>query len=680
MAPGVPYRAMTSEGDMTESAGPTAPVPLRWRNVEALPLIHGRLPFALAVRERMLAQRHGALAVELPRSLREAVLKGIRRLPAVHAVVYREPAAGEAVPTEEGQPSRAWYVPIDPCDAIIEALRIADRERIPMHFVDAEVEQFSGQMLRVPDSHALLTLGVSAFYQAVLGPLRALHPATPEDDVRERHMAARLHDLSRSVGENRNILFLCGMAHWERILGILNRRAGQLHDAPGPPVDEVMLVQVDSSFVYHMLGETPHATNAFERHRSGFEIDRHDQVLAVKELLLEAREHYEKNHQDSLERATPAALRTVLNYTRKLTVSAGRLTPDLYSLVVAAKGVVGNDFALSVLEVARAYPPNSGSDAPDTPPEGAVASESVEEFEQESEDSWSPDGDPDSWKDAQPRRTGSPPQVNQEVEQLISRTPGAYREIKRVKLEERPPPADQERWRTAWDPYHQCSWPPEDVVIENLRTYVSSRCLSMAGLDRVNTEEFSASLKDGLALRETLRDLPRRKLHVRIEPRIPGRVGAVVIIFEEDDAGTRYPWRATWMAEHDQESTLAFYATNFMDDIVGPGIGRAWYGGCMFVYPPVLIPDVWDDLRFEKARRPSERLLLAALTYSNERFIAHVSARPPSDEIRATAETLGRHIVHLPLTTFSARTLEKVRRVHVLNGQSVRSFAQRYIR
>jgi hypothetical protein len=254
------------------------------------------------------------------------------------------------------------------------------------------------------------------------------------------------------------------------------------------------------------------------------------------------------------------------------------------------------------------------------------------------------------------------------------------RELKRLRLEAPPPPQDQRKWRSIWNPYSSCSWPPEDIVIENLRSYISQRTLSLAGLDLVRTEEFTSSLKDGLALRETLRDLPRRKLHVKVEPRVPGKVGAVVLIFEEDDDGSRYPWRSTWMAEHEEESTLAFYATNYMEDLVGPGIGRARYGGCMLIFPPLWIPDVWDDLRFERARRPSERLLLAAIYHGRDRYVAHVSDRPPAREVQLTAERYHKHIIHLPLSTFSSHMLERIRRVHVLNDKYVRSWAARYIR
>jgi len=649
---------------------------LRWRNVEVVPLVHGRVAFAVAARERMLARRHAALAVELPSSLQARVIEGIERLPAIHAVVYRdwtrgsfesEPWSPERERRDESEDvsaatgTRAWYVPIDPCDAIVEAIRVARGERVPVHFVDAEVEDFAGRRFVMPDPHALLTLGVETYYAAALAAIRQEHPPTPEDHVRERHMAARIAELADATARG-EVLFLCGMAHWERIREHLERGTGALHrggGARGPTEEEVALVPVHPASLFHLLGEIPFVAWSWERHRSSIDLGRHDQVLAVKELLLAARALYRKEERDSLERATPAALAALLDYLRKLVVGRRRLAPDLYSLVVAAKGVVGNDFALALLRTAASYPPNAlpaqEGDAPFDATGGGAAPLLFE-------------------------GTGEIARIGEELSRVTSRAPGDWRTFKRVKLIDKPPKVDRELWRSVWNPFASCSWPPEDTVIENLRAYVANRTLALAGIDRVRTEVFVASLQDGLAIRETLRDLPLRRIHVRVEPRLPGRVGAVVVVFEEDDDGTRFPLRMTWMAEHPQESTLAFYATRFLDDMVGPGIGRARYGGCMFLYPPITIPDVWDDLRFEKARRPSERLLLAALFHARERFVACVSARAPAPEVLATAQRLHRHVVHLPLSTFSARTLERIRRFHVLNGRVVRSWAARFIR
>src|SRR5882672_6288730 len=198
------------------------PPPLRWKNVEVIPLVHGRVAFAVAVRERMLSKRHAALAVELPPSLRSAVEQGLERLPRIHAVVYREwrpPEGGVPVWTPESEQrddeveaatdTQAWYVPIDPCDA--------------------EVEAFAGRRFVMPDPHALLTIGVENYYAAALPTIREQHPPTPEDHLRERHMAARIAELARSHEGRGDVLFVCGMAHWERIRGHLARGTGAIH-------------------------------------------------------------------------------------------------------------------------------------------------------------------------------------------------------------------------------------------------------------------------------------------------------------------------------------------------------------------------------------------------------------------------------------------------------------------
>ena len=264
--------------------------------------------------------------------------------------------------------------------------------------------------------------------------------------------------------------------------------------------------------------------------------------------------------------------------------------------------------------------------------------------------------------------------------ELHSRVPGTAFEFGRLRLERRPDSRRSRTWKRQWNPHGQCSHEPEDVVIESFRDYVGKRALSLARVATTLTQPFAVSLLDGVDVRATLRDLVERRIHVREEKRVAGAVGALVVIFEEDDFGERYPWRATWYAEHHNESTLSFYATDFMEDLIAPGIGRSRYGGFLMIFPPKLIPDIWDDLRFERARTPSERLLLAAIYWSPDHFIVHVSARPPSEAVCREAHSRKKHVLHLPLGTFSRRTLERLRRVHVLNGHHVRSWAHRFIR
>ena len=100
----------------------------------------------------------------------------------------------------------------------------------------------------------------------------------------------------------------------------------------------------------------------------------------------------------------------------------------------------------------------------------------------------------------------------------------------------------------------------------------------------------------------------------------------------------------------------------------------------MFIFPPRPIPDVWTDPRLEGYESLEERLLAAACFHSQERRVVVVSPKAPSPRWRRLARGFGRQFVYLPLRRFSADTVDRLRRFHVLNGRHVRSYAARYIR
>ncbi len=155
-------------------------------------------------------------------------------------------------------------------------------------------------------------------------------------------------------------------------------------------------------------------------------------------------------------------------------------------------------------------------------------------------------------------------------------------------------------------------------------------------------------------------------------------MGAVVLIFDED-RDNRYPYCVTWLGEHQNESDMAFYATQPMENMVGPGIGRAEYGGLLLSLPPLRMTDVWSDADYDFAESKPERLLLAALDYSLERIVVYVAARPPRSHFRTIAGRLGRKIVYLPIGQLSPVALKKVRVLHVLDGRDRRETAKDYI-
>jgi len=231
-----------------------------------------------------------------------------------------------------------------------------------------------------------------------------------------------------------------------------------------------------------------------------------------------------------------------------------------------------------------------------------------------------------------------------------------------------------------WNPYSQCSWPPEDDSIENFRAHVFDRAKAVMGADLVRTEKFTTSIKDGIDIRDTLRNWYENEIYVKELPPSRGNLDCAVMLFDSPADPRDYPWRTTWYAEHENESTLSFFATDFRDELVGPGICLARYGGAMFLFPPVLVPDVWNDPRLDFTETLEERLLAAACLHSQCPHIVLISPLPPGPGWRRLAKRFRKTWVHLPMTQFSDSTVQQLRMVHVLNGKEVRSFAAQFIR
>ena len=128
--------------------------------------------------------------------------------------------------------------------------------------------------------------------------------------------------------------------------------------------------------------------------------------------------------------------------------------------------------------------------------------------------------------------------------------------------------------------------------------------------------------------------------------------------------------------EHQNESDLAFYSTPPFEKVIGPGIGRAEYGGYLMTLPPHRMFDVWSDPDYDFAETKSERLLMAALDYSIERHVVYVAAKPPRTVFRSIASRLGRQIIYIPIGQLSPTKLKKIRVLHVLDSHQRRNIGR----
>jgi hypothetical protein len=601
-------------------------------NVYCIPSIHGRSAFASQVRQIFLSERFDVVAVELPPSLQESVLEAVQALPTIQAVVYHE---------EDCEPF--YYVPIQPSDSIIEALRLGLQEQCSLEFIDLDTPAYEPEPWVLPDEYAVRLLGVKKYYE-VVAPFLPPSSSLPQKEQRERWMAYQLKRLSALFSK---VLFVCGLAHLEGIRHYWNQSKIPIDDLKEipPPYYQQKIYRIQPDSLYFLNGEIPYLTYLYERSRYALSFEEYDQLDGIKELLVEARNEYRQENPEECSGMGSGTLQILIKYLRNLCLLQKRMTPSLYDLILATKGVGGDSFTRTFLEIAKFYPymdPLSSLPELLLTPHGGILPEEGEK-------------------------------------PLINRLEGPPFEWKSIKLERKPPQKIQEKWASQWGRQH-CSWPEEDEKIENFTAYVRRKALNLLSEDQARVEKFQSSLKDGLDIRETMRHWQKKEIYVKEVPHIRGEIGAVLFIFEEDPEGEKYPWKVTWLAEHQNESTLCFYATPYQKEMIGPGIARARYGGALFLFPSLDIHNIFQNPRFAHARNSMETLVAAATYYSRSPYIAYVAKKRPNLWMKREGNRHGKRFIFIPLSQFGQSTLQKLRVFHVLNGSHIRSYARDYIR
>jgi hypothetical protein len=408
------------------------------------------------------------------------------------------------------------------------------------------------------------------------------------------------------------------------------------------------------------MTEAPFVAAAYERWRAQpAGTPAPDRETLSEALVAGAAERYADTFGEAL---TRNQRRTIGIFAKKYALVEGMLVPDLYQLVVAARGVVDDDFGFALWELGSDYPWQDGS--------GMLPTVDLQ--------------DSFAWLDGR-RLT-----LRRKLRRLRPRLRD-FAQKKRLKEQ------FGGKWKSQWSGRLICSHQPEDLIVEDFGRYLKHKARGQLTSERARVEPFQVSLKDGIDVRETLRHWHEQILYVRDVQPLSGRFGSVVVIFDEDreppgargrggaqpqaePAVERYPWRVTWLGENEQESDMALYATAAGADVIGPGISRCEYGGFLLSYPPQRLADVWSDPYFEPARSKAERLLMAGLDYCVERQVLYVAAKPPRPWFRGLAERSGRKLVYLPIGQLSPGTLSKIRTFHVLDGQHVREYAEQYIR
>ena len=644
--------------------------------IRILPVLHDRVDFgALAVRV-LAAYDPAMVAVELPTTMAEAVDTAIARLPQLSAVISEEPDH-EAV---------VWISA--PGDPIVEALRWAMEHSRPRALIDPDVPHPGGRAERFPDPQIMHELGAETTVE-IVSQMAAAEPHDDTDALRERGMAHHLKE-SAAMADG-PVLALVGAAHAARVAELLGgptapplarqRRSsvvvrnlhpddltGILHDPPIahavhehlrnnrlPPEPDFRdtvsrSIELVRDGIRIVTGEPitdenarAHAVAAWAAHRAhrscsdGRRVI--DRAALGRVVWLVAAASWEEQTKNA---AQPWQRSLFDDFTRRHARVQGLLVPGLFEWVVGARGVGDDNLAWELFSAARCYPWQRGRTEIETA------------------------------------------RVDGEMLDLGTRRVHFRRRFFKVKkrlvpIRSRPTTTDPADWLEAFDASGICSYPPEDVVVEDYGRYLQEKAVSILSAENSRSEPFTTSMLDGLDLRETLLRWHEGRVWVQERGRAPGQAGAVVAIFDEDQGGAAYPYLLSWLGEHDQESDMAFYSTDPTQQIVGPGIMRATYGGFMLSSPPGRLYDVWRDRDYRYAASKAEVLTMAAVDYSREKLVVHLGPSPPAGRMKAYASGQGKRIVHIPLGSVSPITVRKIRVVHILAGHDKRAFAKDFV-
>lgn len=590
------------------------------------PVVPGRMEFAIEVRRTILTDLPKVVAVELPHTCEEFYLRAIERLPQFSALMYPTP---DALDFDDDS---FVYVPVEPSDPFVEAVRTAREIGAQVLFIEPSLQDRPHVAASYPDPYAVRRIGLEKYTEAY-----RLNPP-PRHEELEAHAAGMAWRL-QGADPFAETLILVSFNLLDPLLDAM--QIPQEEPAKRVKASRVRLVNPDPECLAEITTEMPYLQQRYELWRIACKDDALiDRQRANFDLLREAEAAYHKSTGDTV---SHWQRRLLAKYTRNLARTANDLVAGLFDVTLAARSIVDDNYGWEVWELANKYAVQQI--APD-----------IETMRIQADDVW----------------------LNTKKIRLRRRLPRPKQRLMPRGLKQRKKEKEPGDWKHKLDGESICSYPPEDLEIENYGRVLKDKARRLLSEDRMRVQEFTTSLLDGIDLRETLRNWHKGKIFVREGNRINGDVGALCVIFEED-LDDKYTYLATWQGEHQNESDMAFYATDPAAHVVGPGIGRAEYGGFLMTLPARRMAYVWSDPDYAFAESKSETLLMAALDYSVERHVVYVAAKPPRSVFRSVASRLNRSIIYIPIGALSSDKVKRLRVVHILDSYARRKEAKDFI-
>lgn len=593
----------------------------------AVPILHYNMEMASQVKLAFEAIQPDCVAVELPETMQEHMVHAASRLPDISVVITYN------------QDQSSLYFMCEPCEPTFEGLRSALEKQVAAYCIDLDVDDYPDTRDPIPDPYAIYRLGLKTYYQIYEKTAGECQIASSRlDQEREMHMARRLKELSYSYDR---ILFVGGMVHVANVLKLVDKSSfPSIYHADR---EIAQVCSLTSESCREVMAEWGWLTAHYEQRREKI---LQEGPLDRQKLILQLYKDASNKYMQNTGNAFPSYhLRNTMKFVRNYALIGGQLMPNLFKILTAAKSCVDHNYAYEVWDLATSYIYRRNVDA-------------LPEMDLSIEDIW-----------------GHSKVIRFHMKEKGRKDFSEFQRRKdRSSLHFRPP-----------GPFTICSYSPEDVLIEKFGNFLKKKGQQILAEEGSHIIPFSTSLEDGIDTKETIRHWHEKRLYVKAKGKPPSGVGSVCVIFDEDMPREeeiyqeKYPWRTTWLGEHQQESDMALYATPTTKQVVGPGISRCEYGGFMMSFPPRRMLNVWTDPDYRDCRSKSEVLLMAAIDYAVKPAIVYVASTPPRGFMKSFAKRFGKKIIYIPIGQLSPVTLNKLRVFHVLDGYDKRKIADEYI-
>ncbi len=601
--------------------------------ISIFPTIHDNLPFSAHIRNVINEIKPKIIALELPIELENELNIAINRLPTYSLIMEKN---------QEKSLTQSYVV--HPGEVMYWSCFIGKEHKIPVTFIDNLHENMTTIDLDI-DYYHIASVGWQKFWD-----IRKDLIGKQIDNI--QHLKRSLN-MANKIQNYNDVLLICGASHLPIIHQILLNNGYSTNDIS---FDYILIPKVEHNLVVSKVknwdivdihpntlhlssNDLPfHIANMINKDLTG---DTFDELLSIRNIFFRADKIYKEKFDDQINLGSYIRL---FQYLRNLCLISNKIKPDLYDMILSAKGMVDDDFAYEVFKIAIKYP------FPNTKPLERMIKFQPNEKQGEV--------------------------INFAFKRRYKRP--VLKEVEREDFDPIPTEDFPGQWKEIWDNYSKdgyVSYPPEDEYLERYIRFLEKKIQEVLMEEQSSTEEFSSSLEDGIDWRETISKFHEKKIYVKKYPKQIPQIGCMIVQFIEEPLPDEFNYYSTLYSEHAKESHISILTTEVGKEFIGPGISRVKYAAIISQFPPlgipVRIPFSNDDLKL--------RLIYTAMNMSLSNIIGFISPKPPTAAHKFFASQYGFRLIYLPMMQLNKSSMNRLRTMHLLANRSLRDDASEYI-